>query len=105
MQTINEMKSDPNIFYSLIKSFCPTIFGQELVKLGILLGMIGGSSKNLMRQSTFRQTSHILLLGDPGLGKSQLLKFAVDLLPHSIYVNATAATSSGLTVTLNKENN
>lgn len=46
-----------------------------------------------------------MLLGDPGLGKSQLLKFAVDLLPHSIYVNATAATSSGLTVTLNKENN
>jgi len=54
METINEMKRDPNIFYSLIKSFCPTIFGQELVKLGILLGMIGGSSKNLMRESTFR---------------------------------------------------
>ena len=102
METINEMKGDPNIFYSLIKSFCPTIFGQEMVKVGILLGMIGGSSKNLLRESTFRETSHILLLGDPGLGKSQLLKFAVELLSHSVYVNATAATTSGLTVTLNK---
>jgi DNA replicative helicase MCM subunit Mcm2 (Cdc46/Mcm family) len=45
------------------------------------------------------------LLGDPGIGKSQLLKFAVDSLQHSIYVNATAVTSSGLTVTINKDNN
>jgi DNA replicative helicase MCM subunit Mcm2 (Cdc46/Mcm family) len=54
MEAINEMKNDPNIFYSLIKSFCPTIFGQEMVKVGILLGIIGGSSKNLLRESTFR---------------------------------------------------
>jgi DNA replicative helicase MCM subunit Mcm2 (Cdc46/Mcm family) len=45
------------------------------------------------------------LLGDPGIGKSQLLKFSVELLPHSVYVNATAVSNSGLTVTINKDNN
>lgn len=47
----------------------------------------------------------MLLLGDPGIGKSQLLKFAVEILPHSVYVNATACSNSGLTVTVNKDNN
>ncbi len=44
-----------------------------------------------------------MLLGDPGLGKSQLLQFAVELLPHSIYVSAPVASTVGLTVTLNRE--
>ena len=105
MPLINKMKANPNIFYSLVKSFCPTIYGHELVKTGLLLGIIGGSAKNLSDESTFRETSHILLLGDPGLGKSQLLKFAVEILPHSIYVSATGMSTSGLTVTVNRDNN
>ena len=44
---INGMKSNPNIFYSLLKSYCPTIYGHEIVKGGILLGIIGGSNKAL----------------------------------------------------------
>ena len=71
------MRSNPNIFFTLLKSFCPTIYGHELVKAGLLVGLIGGSARDLSDESTFRETSHILLLGDPGIGKSQLLKFAV----------------------------
>lgn len=48
------MKKNKNIFASLIKSFCPTIYGNELVKAGLLLGIIGGSNKNLQDESTFR---------------------------------------------------
>ena len=44
-------------------------------------------------------------MGDPGLGKSQLMKFAVEILPHSIYVSATGMTTSGLTVTVNRDQN
>ena len=44
---VREMRSNPNIFFSLLKSFCPTIYGHELVKAGLLLGTIGGSAKNL----------------------------------------------------------
>lgn len=102
---IEEMKGNENIFYSLIKSFCPTIYGHDMVKAGLLLGLVGGSAKSLADESTFRESSHILLLGDPGIGKSQLLKFVAELLPHSIYVNATATSTSGLTVTVNRDNN
>jgi DNA helicase MCM8 len=54
MQIINEMKNNPNVYYSLVKSFCPTIYGHELVKAGLLLGIIGGSGRNLSDESTFR---------------------------------------------------
>ena len=70
-----------------------------------MLGITGGSTKTLEDESTFRESSHTLLLGDPGIGKSQLLKFAAEILPHSIYVNATATSTSGLTVTVNRDNN
>lgn len=43
------------------------------------------------------------MLGDPGLGKSQLLKFATQLLPNSVYVSGSVITQSGLTVAVNKD--
>ena len=72
---MKEMAKNPNIFYSFIKSFCPMIFGHELVKAGLLLAGVGGSLKNLQHDTDFREKSHVLLLGDPGIGKSQLLRF------------------------------
>jgi DNA helicase MCM8 len=102
MAIVERMRNDKQIFYSLIRSFCPTIFGQELVKAGLLLGIVGGSSKAISQDTSFRETSHILLLGDPGIGKSQLLKFAVQALPHSVYVSAASMSQAGLTVAVNR---
>ncbi len=65
----------------LIQSFCPTIYGHELVKLGLLLGLFGGSSAALsanpygsfaeQEEKSFKVRSniHVLIVGDPGLGK------------------------------------
>ncbi len=54
LNLIKDMKQNPNIFYSLIKSFCQTIYGHEIVKAGLLLGIVGGSGKSLSDESTFR---------------------------------------------------
>jgi DNA replicative helicase MCM subunit Mcm2 (Cdc46/Mcm family) len=48
------MKNNKYIFLSLIKSFCPTIYGHEIVKAGLILGLIGGSSKGLAPKTNFR---------------------------------------------------
>ena len=48
------MRNDPFIFISLIKSFCPAIFGNELVKAGLLLGIVGGTSQTMSKGAGFR---------------------------------------------------
>jgi len=79
IKIIETLSQDPNLFPLLVKSFCPTIYGHELVKAGLLLTILGGSNPNLdpnarptqKRSNThFRPDCHLLLLGDPGLGKS-----------------------------------
>lgn len=96
LKQLNELKVSGELFYALIQSFCPTIYGNELVKAGILISMAGGSSGS-------RQNSHCLMIGDPGQGKSQLLKFANLIAPRSIFVSGTAVSQCGLTCSINKK--
>jgi DNA helicase MCM8 len=60
----------------LSSALCPTIYGNELVKAGLLLSMLGGVRKNTSSQNRvpIRGDIHVLLVGDPGLGKSQMLQ-------------------------------
>ncbi|KRX02914.1 P-loop containing nucleoside triphosphate hydrolase [Pseudocohnilembus persalinus] len=92
---------------------CPTIYGHELMKAGILLSIIGGSSIQEKRGNNifssddskdfYRQDSHVLLIGDPGLGKSQMLKFVAFITPRSVYVTGNATSNAGLTVSVSRD--
>ncbi len=116
MKEIEQLAQKNNIFHLLIKSICPTIYGNELVKAGLVLAILGGSqienesveNKNMSQSerniATFRNNCHILLIGDPGLGKSQMLKFISSVSNRSVYVCGSATTNAGLTVTVSKDN-
>lgn len=54
----------------LVHSLCPNIYGHEMVKAGLILSLFGGNAK----RARLRDDIHILLVGDPGLGKSQMLQ-------------------------------
>ena len=95
IQRIQDLSKKKNIFPILIKNFCSLIYGLEKVKAGLILGLLGGSEEQ------GRSTSHILIVGDPGLGKTQLLRTAVNFSMRGIYVSAT--TRAGLTVNVSKE--
>merc|ERR1719348_1027322 len=87
----------------LINSLCPAIFGQVLVKTGLLLGLFGGTIKASNTALPVRGDPHILVVGDPGLGKSQMLTAACNVAPRGVFVTGNTTTSSGLTVTLTRE--
>eukprot|EP01080_Neovahlkampfia_damariscottae_P009413 gene9413-1620_t len=86
----------------ILKSMCPQIYGLYLVKLSVALTLIGGVQ--MMKDSTkIRGESHLLLIGDPGTGKSQFLKYASKLSPRNVLTNGIGTTSAGLTVMATKD--
>ncbi len=99
---IKELSKKEDIYDLLSKSVAPGIFGHEVVKEAITLQMFGGVKKDFAKQS-LRGNIHVLLVGDPSTGKSQLLKYADILAPKSIYVAGKSASGAGLTVTAVKD--
>nr|CAB3461236.1 unnamed protein product [Digitaria exilis] len=97
IQTITESHRDfaaayknqhgADVFRQILQSFCPSIYGHELVKAGITLALFGGVQKNSMDQNKVpvRGDIHVVVVGDPGLGKSQLLQAAAAVSPRGIY--------------------
>uniref|UniRef100_A0A1Y1K104 DNA helicase MCM8 n=1 Tax=Photinus pyralis TaxID=7054 RepID=A0A1Y1K104_PHOPY len=98
---IQRIHARPSLFRYLVQSQCPNIYGNEIVKAGLLLTMFGGTS--VEAEERFRLISHVLMVGDPGLGKSQMLLACANVAPRGVYVCGNTSTSSGLTVTMKKE--
>ncbi|MED6131074.1 DNA replication licensing factor mcm8 [Stylosanthes scabra] len=100
---VKEHGSD--LFRQILQSICPSIYGHELVKAGITLALFGGVRKHSMdpNKVPVRGDIHIIIVGDPGLGKSQLLQAAAAVSPRGIYVCGNATTKAGLTVAVVKD--
>lgn len=105
LYAIRMIQEERDIFSTLVNSLCPTIYGHELVKAGLLLGLFGGRQKfvNDVNRIPVRGDPHILVVGDPGLGKSQMLKSVVGIAPRGVYVCGNTTTTAGLTVALHKD--
>ena len=97
------MRSNTNLILlfllqrTVVNSLCPSIFGHELVKAGLILGLFGGSKRDT-NDVAVRCDTHVLVVGDPGLGKSQLLKACANVSPRGVYVCGNSTTTAGLTV-------
>jgi len=129
LNEIHKVSERRDVFSLLIKSICPSIFGHDLVKTGLLLALFGGTDYRLKNKSDFadllfnhteksgnqsggndeemeeeqpsiRPDIHMLMVGDPGLGKSQMLKHIINVAPRGVYVCGNSTTNAGLTATL-----
>ncbi|MFW5746519.1 MAG: minichromosome maintenance protein MCM [Nanoarchaeota archaeon] len=96
-EEIIELSRDPKVYEKLINSIAPGIYGHDLVKEAILLQFLGGCLKKRSDGVKSRGDLHILLIGDPGSGKSQLLKRASVFAPKSKYVSGKGTSGAGLT--------
>uniref|UniRef100_A0A673CTA8 DNA helicase MCM8 n=1 Tax=Sphaeramia orbicularis TaxID=375764 RepID=A0A673CTA8_9TELE len=104
LYAIQEIQSQPDLLRLLVHSLCPAIYGHLLVKAALVLALFGGRQKNIDKNSVpVRGDPHILMVGDPGLGKSQMLQAVCNVAPRGIYVCGNTLISSGLTVTLSRD--
>ncbi|MDH7593380.1 MAG: minichromosome maintenance protein MCM [Methanomicrobiales archaeon] len=102
-EAIRALASDPNLNRKIVNSIAPTIYGNEEVKEAIALQLFGGIAKEMPDSSHLRGDIHMLLVGDPGIAKSQLLRYVVKISPRGIYTSGKSATSAGLTATAVKD--
>jgi replicative DNA helicase Mcm len=100
---IQEMSKDPELFNNIVKSISPTIYGMDEVKRAIALQLFGGSHKDMDDKTSIRGDIHILLMGDPGVAKSQLLRYMSMLAPRGIYASGKSASAAGLTAAAVKD--
>lgn len=103
VKEIKELSEDPKLAKKLINSVAPSIYGHEKVKEALILQLFGGVRKKKDDGSITRGDIHVLLIGDPGSGKSQMLKRVAIVAPKSRYVSGKGASAAGLTASVVKD--
>ena len=94
---IKEIAKSPNVYQKFINSIAPSIYGHDKVKEALVLQLMGGVQKVREDGTKTRGDMHILLVGDPGSGKSQMLTFISKVAPKARYVSGKGASGAGLT--------
>lgn len=97
-----KISRDKNIMQIFSSTLFPNIIGHEHILFALILSLFGGSTKSYGSVSS-RKDIHILLIGDPGLGKSRILIDLINIIPKSVYVCGTMTSTAGLTVSLTHE--
>jgi DNA replication licensing factor MCM5 len=99
-QEISKMK---NLYEKLADCIAPSIYGNKDIKKAIACLLMGGSKKILPDGMKLRGDINVLLLGDPGTAKSQLLKFVEKVSPIAIYTSGKGSSAAGLTASVQRD--
>ncbi|WP_338103456.1 minichromosome maintenance protein MCM [Methanolapillus millepedarum] len=94
---IIKLSKDPQVYERIVSSIAPTIYGNDHVKRALMYQLFSGVVKMFPDGSRVRGDIHIILVGDPGVAKSQLLRYIIRLSPRGVFTSGKSASASGLT--------
>lgn len=98
------LATSPDVYERIASSIAPSIYGFADIKKAIACMLFGGSRKRLPDTLTRRGDINVLLLGDPGTAKSQLLKFVAKVSPIGVYTSGKGSSAAGLTASVARDN-
>lgn len=104
-QEFLEMSRRPDIYSLFADCVAPSIYGNNDIKKAITCLLMGGSKKILPDGMKLRGDINVLLLGDPGTAKSQLLKFVEKCSPIAVYTSGKGSSAAGLTASVQRDTN
>ncbi|KAJ5626198.1 Nucleic acid-binding OB-fold [Penicillium lagena] len=100
---IRALSRDPDIVDKIIRSMAPSIFGHLDVKTAVALSLFGGVSKQAQGKMSIRGDINVLLLGDPGTAKSQVLKYVEKTAHRAVFATGQGASAVGLTASVRRD--
>ncbi|KAL9132525.1 MAG: hypothetical protein Q9175_006299 [Cornicularia normoerica] len=100
---IRTLSRDPQIVDKIIASIAPSIYGHTDIKTAVALSLFGGVSKEAQGKHKIRGDINILLLGDPGTAKSQVLKYIEKTAHRAVFATGQGASAVGLTASVRRD--
>jgi len=102
-EEIERLSKEPMIQKKIARSISPVIYGRDDLKMATALSLFGGTRKPRPGGGYKRGDIHLLFVGDPGTGKSEILKSAIEISPRGLYTSGKGSTAVGLTAAVIKD--
>jgi len=101
-KNIKTLSKRPDVESILVNAIAPSIYGHEFIKRALVFSLFGGMAKKRGRHR-IRGDINVLILGDPGVGKSQFLKYTEKLAHRAVYATGKGASAVGLTASVRRD--
>ncbi|KAA8906125.1 MCM2/3/5 family-domain-containing protein [Sphaerosporella brunnea] len=102
-KAIRALSKDKDVVDKIIDSIAPSIYGHRDIKTAVACSLFGGVPKNVGGKHNIRGDINVLLLGDPGTAKSQVLKYVEKTAHRAVFATGQGASAVGLTASVRRD--